>query len=94
MGPKAVASRISVRSRSRWVLGFNLKDMLAARGVDFVVTNGILTATVNEDYTRVVPVARSWTDDLIALTEGVGPDEYVFYHGLDERKRRDRLKVP
>ena len=74
--------------------GFNLKDMLAARGADFARTDGILTATVNEDYTRVVPVSRSWADDLVALTEGVGPDEYVFYHGLDESKRRDRLKIP
>lgn len=74
--------------------GFNLKDMLAARGADFVVTDGILTATVTDDYTRVVPVARSWTDDLLALVDGVNPEEYVFYHGIEEYKRRDRLKIP
>lgn len=74
--------------------GFNLKDMLAARGADFARTDGILTATVTDDYTRVVPVAQSWTDDLLALVDGVGPEEYVFYHGIEEHKRRGRLKIP
>lgn len=74
--------------------GFNLKDMLAARGSDFAITDGMLTAAVTENYTRIVPVARFWADDLSAFIDNVGPEEYVFYPGIEEHTRRDRLKIP